>query len=103
MLHLTKCSMLGAKSDILDIKNVIKITFTITNICLNMWDIYESYLLVTFTIWYYEAMTVDELFDAIEEQITKDAYVYTDLWKAYITIGTFHKNLVFPPHNVSPL
>jgi hypothetical protein len=42
-------------------------------------------------------MNVDELFDAIEEQITKDGYMYTDLWKAYITIGTFHKNLVFPP------
>jgi hypothetical protein len=42
-------------------------------------------------------MTVDELFDAIEEQITKDGYVYTDLWKAYFTISKFHRNLIFPP------
>jgi transposase-like protein len=42
-------------------------------------------------------MTVDELFDAIEEKITNDGYVYTDLWKAYMIIGKFHKNLIFPP------
>jgi hypothetical protein len=42
-------------------------------------------------------MTVDDLFDAIEEQITKDGYVYSDLWKAYLIIGKFHRNLVFPP------
>jgi hypothetical protein len=48
-------------------------------------------------------MTVDELFDAIEEQITKDGHVYSDLWRAYMIIGKFHRNLVFRPKDVSTL
>lgn len=40
-------------------------------------------------------MTVDELFDAIEDKITNDGYMPSKLWDAYIIIGKAHRDLVF--------
>ena len=40
-------------------------------------------------------MTVDELFDAIEEKITNDGYMPSKLWDAYIIIAKSHRDLMF--------
>ena len=73
------------------LRKVIKITFTKGYIS----QIMRLRLDKAFTKWYYEPMTVDELFDAIEEKITNDGYMPSKLWDAYIIIAKSHRDLIF--------